>query len=165
MVGFNDTQQTPHSFGGWTEVLWSFLSHGLATLELNRSDGLRSRSRDVDQHRIAATGGSGGASQTFLLAADDRVRYVAPVNMVSAHMQGGTPVKRLPAYAWIPSTSRLQPTAPRPMLLVSLRPTTGPVTLPSRNSRPSDASMSFTWCSQQRAERSYRCGAQLQSRS
>ena len=121
MVGFNDTQQTSHSFGGWSEVLWSFHPMGLQLWNSIRAlDYLRSLP-EVDPHRIAATGASGGGTQTFLLAAvDDRVRYVAPVNMVSAHMQGGDPCEeapnlRLGAF----NVEFAAMIAPRPMLLVS----------------------------------------------
>ena len=45
---------------------------------------------EVDPQRTAITGGSGGGTQTMLLAAiDDRVRLSFPVVMVSTAMQGG----------------------------------------------------------------------------
>src|SRR5215468_2841913 len=121
MVGFNDTRQTSHSFGGWSEALWGFNPMGLQLWNSIRSvDYLQSRP-GVDGRRIAITGASGGGSQTFLLAAvDDRIGFAAPVNMVSAYMQGGDPCEEAPNLrvdtlmwrfaAWL---------APRPMLLVS----------------------------------------------
>jgi len=121
MVGFNDTQQTPHSFGGWPEVLWSFHPMGLQLWNSIRALDFLQSLPDVDPHRIAATGASGGGSQTFLLAAvDERVRYVAPVNMVSAHMQGGDPCEEAPNLRLDTFNVEIAATiAPRPMLLVS----------------------------------------------
>ncbi len=43
------------------------------------------------------TGESGGGTQTFLLAAvDERVKYDAPVNMISGIMQGGGQCENAP---------------------------------------------------------------------
>ena len=121
MVGFNDTQQTSHSFGGWTEDLWSFHPMGLQLWNSIRALDFLQSLPSVDPRRIAATGASGGGTQTFLLAAvDDRVRFVAPVNMVSAHMQGGDPCEEAPGLRL--DTFNVEITAmiaPRPMLLVS----------------------------------------------
>jgi dienelactone hydrolase len=121
MVGFNDTRQTPHSFGGWAEQLWSFNPMGLQLWNSIRAvDYLQSLS-DVDARRIAATGASGGASQTFLLAAvDERIAVAAPVNMVSAYMQGGDPCEEAPNLHFNTFNVEIAATmAPRPMLLVS----------------------------------------------
>jgi dienelactone hydrolase len=90
MVGYNDTIQTPHDFGNPVEQLWDF---GPLSLQLWNSirvvDFLQSLP-GVNPEMIGATGASGGGTQTFILAGvDDRIRFAAPVNMISAIMQGG----------------------------------------------------------------------------
>jgi dienelactone hydrolase len=121
MVGFNDTRQTPHSFGGWSEMLWAFTPMGLQLWNSIRSVDYLQSLPDVDGRRIAATGGSGGASQTFLLAAvDERIGLAAPVNMVSAYMQGGDPCEEAPNLRVDTFNVEIAAMiAPRPMLLVS----------------------------------------------
>jgi dienelactone hydrolase len=121
MVGFNDTRQTPHSFNGWEETLWGFHPMGLQLWNSIRALDFLQSLPDVDPRRIAATGASGGASQTFLLAAvDDRVAYAAPVNMVSAYMQGGDPCEEAPSLRLDTFNVEIAAMmAPRPMLVVS----------------------------------------------
>src|SRR6202162_1040257 len=75
---------------------------------------------EVDAGRIAATGASGGGTQTFLLmAVDDRIKVAAPVNMVSAIMQGNgceeAPNLRVGAFNVMFGAMM----APRPLLMVS----------------------------------------------
>lgn len=121
MAGFNDTRQTPHDFAGWREDLWAFHPMGLQLWNSIRALDYLESLHDVDPKRIAMTGASGGGTQTFLLTAvDDRVRYVAPVNMVSAYMQGGDPCEEAPGLRH--GTFNVEfaaMAAPRPMLLVS----------------------------------------------
>lgn len=121
MVGYNDTRQTPHNFGGWREQLYAFTPMGLQLWNSIRAVDFLQSLPDVDPDRIGATGASGGGTQTFLLAAvDARVRVAAPVNMISSIMQGGDPCEDAPALRFDTSNPELAATvAPRPMLIVS----------------------------------------------
>jgi len=121
MVGYNDTRQIPHSFGGTAEDLWAWNTLGLQLWNSIRALDYLQSLAEVDSRRIGATGGSGGATQTFLLAAvDDRVRVSAPVNMVSAYMQGGDPCEEAPNLRLGTSNVEIASMmAPRPMLVVS----------------------------------------------
>ena len=121
MTGYNDMVQTPHAFGEPREQLWSFGPLGLQLWNSIRALDFLESLGDVDAAKIAMTGASGGGSQTFLLTAiDDRVRYSAPVNMVSAYMQGGDFCENAPGLRFDTSNVEIAAMmAPRPMLLVS----------------------------------------------
>jgi dienelactone hydrolase len=121
MVGYNDTRQTPHSFGGQDEQLWSFSPFGLQLWNSIRSVDYLASLPNVDSGRLAITGASGGGTQTFMLAAvDERIRFSAPVNMISANMQGGDPCEDSPGLrfgTFNPEIAAMM--APRQMLIVS----------------------------------------------
>ncbi|MBI3211000.1 MAG: acetylxylan esterase [Candidatus Solibacter usitatus] len=121
MVGYNDTKQTPHAFGGAREDLWNFNPLGLQLWNSIRALDFVESLPDVDKERLAATGASGGGTQTFLLAAvDERIRVDVPVNMVSGIMQGGSPCENAPGLrhdAFNVEFGAMM--APRPMLLVA----------------------------------------------
>ena len=121
MVGYNDTVQTPHIFGGPREQLWSFGPLGLQLWNSIRALDFVAGLPDVDPSRLGATGASGGATQTFLLTAvDDRIKAVVPVNMISAIMQGGSPCENAPGLRF--DTFNVEfgaMIAPRPLLMVS----------------------------------------------
>ncbi|MCP5115615.1 MAG: hypothetical protein GY953_32720 [bacterium] len=121
MVGYTDTVQTPHRFDGKSEQLWLFHPLGLQLWNSIRALDFLENLPDVDAERLAITGASGGGTQTFLLAAvDDRIQVSAPVNMVSAIMQGGCICENAPGLRVDTFNVEFAAMmAPRPMLLVS----------------------------------------------
>jgi dienelactone hydrolase len=121
MIGYNDTNQLPHDFGNRVEQLWSYTPLGLQLWNSIRAVDFLVSLPIVDENRIAATGASGGGTQTFVLSAvDDRVRYSAPVNMISAYMQGGDPCEEAPGLRTDTFNVEIAAmAAPRPMLMVS----------------------------------------------
>ena len=121
MIGFNDSMQISHGFGGEREHLWGINALGLHLWNSIRAVDFLLSLPEVDPNRIGCTGASGGGTQTFLLAAvDERVKVSAPVNMVSAYMQGGDTCENAPNLRVETSNVEIAALmAPRPMLLVS----------------------------------------------
>lgn len=122
MVGYTDTVQTPHAFGDDPkDQLWNF---GPLPLQLWNSirvlDFLQTLP-DVDAEQIGATGASGGATQVLLLAAvDERIRFSAPVNMISSIMQGGSPCENAPGLRVNANNMEIGAMmAPRPMMMIA----------------------------------------------
>jgi len=120
-VGYNDTIQTPHDFGGPKPDLWAFNPLTLQFWNGIRAVDFVESLPSVNRDRIGATGASGGATQTFLLAAvDDRVKFSAPANMISAIMQGGAECENAPNLRVDTFNVEIGAMmAPRPMLMVS----------------------------------------------
>ncbi|MBM3754932.1 MAG: hypothetical protein FJW38_13240 [Acidobacteria bacterium] len=118
MVGYNDTKQTPHAFGN---ELWNWGPLGLQLWNSIRVVDYLSSLPDVDASKIGATGASGGGTQVFLLAAvDDRIRWAAPVNMISGIMQGGSPCENAPGLRIDTFNVEIAALiAPRPLLVVA----------------------------------------------
>ena len=122
MVGRCDSgEQIDHAYGGEREALW-----GLSLMALQLWNGVRAIDfletlPDVDADRIGCTGASGGGTQTFMLTAiDDRIKVSAPVNMISAHMQGGCLCENAPNLRLDISNIEIGALmAPKPLLLVS----------------------------------------------
>ncbi len=121
MIGYNDSYQVDHNFHSAQAELWSFNVLGLQLWNSIRALDFLESLPEVDPKRLAVTGASGGGTQTFLLAAvDDRVRVSAPVNMVSAHFQGGDNCENVAGLRLDQSNVEIAAlAAPRPMLLVS----------------------------------------------
>ena len=121
MVGHNDSFQVSHSFRGVQEELWGVSVLGLHLWNSIRSVDFLLSLAEVDKEHLAATGASGGATQTFLLTAvDDRIKVSAPVNMISGQMQGGDVCENAPNLRI--DTCNVEIGAlmcPRPMLMVS----------------------------------------------
>ena len=122
MLGYNDSgKQITHGYGGAHEGLWGLSAMGLQLQNsISSIDFLESLS-DVDNERIGCTGASGGGTQTFILTAvDERIKVSAPVNMISATMQGGCICENAPNLRLDVSNIEIGALmAPRPLLLVS----------------------------------------------
>jgi dienelactone hydrolase len=121
MIGYNDTIQTSHEFGGQREQLWSFTPLALQLWNSIRALDFLLSLEGVDPERVGITGASGGGTQTMLLTAvDDRIRFSAPVNMVSAIMQGGCVCENAPGLRRETNNVEIAAmAAPRPMILIS----------------------------------------------
>ena len=122
MLGYNDSgKQIGHGYGGVHEGLWGLSAMGLQLQNSISSIDFLESLPDVDNERIGCTGASGGGTQTFILTAvDERIKVSAPVNMISATMQGGCICENAPNLRLDVSNIEIGALmAPRPLLLVS----------------------------------------------
>jgi hypothetical protein len=122
MVGYLDGDQLPHRrLGGRREELWGIGLMGLQLWNSIRGVDFLLSLEGVDPERLGCTGASGGGTQCFALtAADERVKASAPVNMVSAHMQGGCVCENQGHLRVEANNVEIAACmAPRPLLLVS----------------------------------------------
>lgn len=89
------------------------------------ADWLTASRRDLDTARMAATGGSGGATHVLLLALqDERFRVLAPVVHLVAHFDGGCPCESAVPLSTVAGGSCMTEllaavAAPNPLLTVS----------------------------------------------
>ena len=122
MVGRCDSgEQIDHAYGGEREGLWGLSLMGLQLWNAIRAVDFLESLPDVEADQIGCTGASGGGTQTFMLTAvDDRIKVSAPVNMISAHMQGGCLCENAPNLRLDTSNIEIGALmAPKPLLLVS----------------------------------------------
>ncbi|MBP6964652.1 MAG: acetylxylan esterase [Armatimonadetes bacterium] len=123
MIGYNDSSQLKHreDLIGERFRLWGISMGGLQLWNSIRAVDFLLSLPEVDPDRIACTGASGGGTQTFLLTAvDDRVKYSAPVNMISSTMQGGCVCENPPLVRIDTNNMEIGAmAAPRPMIMVS----------------------------------------------
>ena len=121
MVGYGDSRQLPHTFGGRRENLWGLTLAGLQLWNSIRSLDFLQTLPYVKADALGVTGESGGGTQTFLLAAvDDRVAVAVPVNMISLHMQGGCLCENQPGLRLDTTNVEIAATiAPRPLLMIA----------------------------------------------
>jgi dienelactone hydrolase len=121
MIGYNDSRQLTHTFGGRREALWGLSLAGLQLWNSIRSLDFLESLPYVKRDALGATGESGGGTQTFLLTAvDHRVAAAVPVNMISLHMQGGCLCENPPGLRLDTTNVEIAATiAPRPLLMVS----------------------------------------------
>jgi len=121
MIGYGDSRQLAHTFGGRRENIWGLSLSGLQLWDSIRSLDFLQSLPDVEPDAIGVTGESGGGTQTFMLAAvDDRAVVAAPVNMLSLHMQGGCLCENPPGLRLDTTNVEIASTiAPRPLLMVS----------------------------------------------
>ncbi len=145
MVGYNDSFQLPHDgsksraqlvgdaplpyearlfradFQFPEAELYGFNLAGMQLWNSIRALDFLSSLPEVDASRIGVTGASGGATQSLLLmAADERVKVAAPVNIIGAAKQPGCSCENPPGL-WIgTSTIEVAATfAPKPLILIS----------------------------------------------
>ena len=121
MIGYGDSRQLTHTFGGRRENIWGLSLSGLQLWDSIRSLDFLQALADVEPDAIGVTGESGGGTQTLMLAAvDDRAVVAVPVNMISLHMQGGCLCENPPGLRFDTTNVEIASTiAPRPMLMVS----------------------------------------------
>jgi len=122
MVGYNEMEKfIPHRFDQPAYQLWGFSPMGLQLWNSMRALDYLTSLPDVDPGRIAMTGASGGGTQTFLLTAvDSRIRASAPVNMISAHFQGGCVCENGPLLRINCNNLEIGAlAAPRPLMMIS----------------------------------------------
>ena len=119
MIGMVDSRQISHEYGGGEKELWCSNGLGVQLWNNIRALDLLCSLPQVDGARIGVTGASGGGSQSLFLAlADDRIKAVAPINMISLRMQGGCACENAPGLRRDTDNGEMCAVlAPRPLFL------------------------------------------------
>ncbi|MBR1966519.1 MAG: acetylxylan esterase [Lentisphaeria bacterium] len=126
MVGYNDCNDLIHYFKNQLKDhadLYGVSTFGLQTVNSMRAVDFLCERPEVDHTRIGCTGASGGASQTWFIAAlDRRIKAIAPVCMLSSSFHGGCDCEAgaLLRMTGIDNFDILASLAPMPMLLPSV---------------------------------------------
>ncbi|HPO14014.1 MAG TPA: acetylxylan esterase [Candidatus Hydrogenedentes bacterium] len=121
MIGYVDSQQFPHNWGGEREKLWGIHPFAMQLWSSIRAVDFITSLPEVDPQRIGCTGASGGGTQTFALCSvEPRICVAAPVNMISSTMQGGCLCENAPIIRLCNSNMEIGALmAPKPLLMVS----------------------------------------------
>jgi len=119
MVGKVDSKQITHDYGREEKDLWQSNALGVQTWNNLRALDLLCDMPEVDAERIGMTGCSGGATQTLILSLlDERIKAMAPINMISLEMQGGCQCENAPGLRRHTENGELCcMLAPRPLFL------------------------------------------------
>ena len=97
MGGKVDSKQLTHNYGREEKDLWLSNALGVQLWNNVRALDLLCAMPEVDADRLGMTGCSGGGTQTLTLASvDERLKAVAPINMISLEMQGGCQCENAP---------------------------------------------------------------------
>ena len=125
MIGYGDTRQLSHSFAAGDSLaqLWNINLLGLQLWDSMRALEFLQSLPEVNPYKMGITGASGGATQTFLLDAvvdSGTIDVSAPVNQISAVMQGGDLCENAPGLRLNTFNVEIAGLfAPRPQLMVS----------------------------------------------
>lgn len=122
MIGYGDSKQLSHKFAdSRIHQAWGINLLGLQLWNSIRALDFLTSLADVDSSRIGVTGASGGGTQTFMVTAvDKRIKCAAPVNMISAHFQGGCLCENAPSLRLNTFNVEIAAlAAPRPLLMVA----------------------------------------------
>ncbi len=121
MVGYVDNRQIEHNWGDERSHLWGMHPFAVQLKSAIRGLDFLESLPYVDADNLAATGASGGGTQTFIaMAVDPRIKAAAPVTMISSTMQGGCICENAPILRLDNSNMEIGALmAPRPLILVS----------------------------------------------